>query len=67
MAEITLDQQIACVRREIGMRRSVFGRRVADGRTAKEKADHEITAMEAVLATLEHLQKTQPGAQGSML
>lgn len=50
---ITLDQQIACVRREIGMRERVYPKWVGAGRMKKETASHEISAMTAVLRTLE--------------
>ncbi len=49
---LTLDDQIACVKREIGMREFVYPRRVADGKMKQDKADHELAAMKAVLATL---------------
>jgi hypothetical protein len=49
---ITLGAQIACVEREIGMREHVYPRRVADGKMSQAKADDELAAMRAVLATL---------------
>jgi hypothetical protein len=52
---ISLDQQIASVRREIGMRERVYPGFVAKGRMKQEQADHEIAAMKAVLGTLEGL------------
>lgn len=48
----TLAEQIACVEAEIKMRRYVYPRRVADKKMSQAKADKEIAAMEAVLATL---------------
>lgn len=54
-AEVTLEDQILCVKREIGLRKGVYRRWVKDGRMTQEKADHEIAAMEAVLVTLERL------------
>ncbi len=57
--EITLDQQIAAVRREISMRQSVYSRWVASAKMTQTKADHEIRAMIAVLATLERLAQEQ--------
>jgi hypothetical protein len=48
----TLDDEIACVRREIGMRERVYSRRVADGKMKPEVADRELETMRAVLATL---------------
>jgi len=50
---ITLDKQIACVRREIRMREIVYPRWVAQKKMRQESAEHEIEAMKAVLATLE--------------
>jgi hypothetical protein len=52
---IDLDRQIACVRREVGMRKRVYQRWVGVGKITQEKADDELAAMEAVLATLERL------------
>ena len=52
MSTITLDEQIASVAREIGLRQRVYPRWVADKRMSQEKADHEIAAMQSVLATL---------------
>ena len=48
----TLAEQIACIERELGMRRIVYPRRIADKKMSQAKADKEIAAMEAVLATL---------------
>lgn len=65
-APATLDEQIECVRREIGMRRRVYPRWVEIGRITQAHADHQIAAMEAVLATLESLRPAQP-QQGALL
>ena len=54
---VPLKDQIACVEREIGMRRSVFSRRVEDGQMSASKAAEEIRRMEAVLATLQRLEE----------
>ena len=54
---VTLAEQIACVKRELGYRWSVYKRRVADGKMKQEKMDYEIRVMGAVLATLEDLQR----------
>lgn len=54
-APIPLTAQIACVEREIAMRERVYPRRVASGKLAQGKADQEIAAMRAVLATLKGL------------
>ena len=50
---IPLDVQIACVKREIEMRRRNYPRWVAAKSMTQKKADHEIEAMQAVLKTLE--------------
>lgn len=49
---ITLDQQIACVRRELALRKSAYPRWIQSRRMTQATADKEIAAMEAVLATL---------------
>lgn len=59
----SIEQQIACVEREVKMRHRVYPRWVADGRMTQQKADAEIAAMEAVLQTLQAMPRTQ----GSML
>jgi hypothetical protein len=52
---VTLDQQIAEVRREIQMRRSVYPSLVARGKlTERERARRE-QRLEAVLVTLQNL------------
>lgn len=50
---VSLPDQIKCVRREIGLRKRVYPRWVESGRLTQAKADAEIAAMKAVLATLE--------------
>jgi hypothetical protein len=55
---IPLDKQIACVAREIAMRKSWYPRQVEAGRMKQEACDHQIAAMEAVLETLKSLQPT---------
>lgn len=51
---VTLADQIACVKRELAMRRGVYPRWVATDRMKPEKAAAEIAAMEAVLITVEN-------------
>lgn len=48
----TLQEQIACVEREIAMRVRVYPHWVRGGRLKQDKADREIETMRAVLATL---------------
>jgi hypothetical protein len=45
--------------RELGYRRHVYERRVAEGKMSQKKADEEIQAMEAVLATLQGLEEKE--------
>lgn len=55
MADPTIDEQIACVKREIRMRESVYPRWVGNGKMSQRQADRELNAMRAVLATLERV------------
>lgn len=56
---ISLEDQITCVRREIGMRESVYPRWVAAGRMGEVKAQRQLDAMKAVLETLEGLRQSE--------
>lgn len=49
---ITLDDQIAAVRREIAMRERVYPRQIGNGRMSRKTADRELALMQAVLETL---------------
>jgi hypothetical protein len=53
---ITLDDEIAAVRREIAMRERVYPRQVSAGRLRQTAADRELALMRTVLATLLTLQ-----------
>lgn len=57
---VTLQDQIACVEREIGFRRRVYAHRVGKGTMTQQKADYEIEVMTAVLDTLQHLKEQAP-------
>lgn len=63
---IALEQQIAAVEREIGFRKRCYPRWVDGHKMTRAKADHEIAAMEAVLATLQACTSLAP-AQASLL
>jgi hypothetical protein len=52
---VTLADQVACVEREIAMRKRVYPRWVGDGMMKQGAADEEIRRMEAVLETLRRL------------
>lgn len=54
---IPLSAQIACVEREIALRRRVYPRWVEQGRMSQDKADAEIAAMTAVLSTIKDCEK----------
>jgi hypothetical protein len=56
-ATFSIADQIACVRREIGMRERVYPKWVAGGRMKQDAADRELAAMRAVLATLQSLKQ----------
>lgn len=60
MAEITLEMQIACAKREVALRKRVYPRFVAAKRLNEFKAEEEIAVMTAVVATLESLQRKRP-------
>lgn len=59
--EVTLDEQIQCVERELAMRRRVYPRWVNSPRPklTREAADREIARMEAVRLTLVRLRADQ--------
>lgn len=49
---VTLEQQIACLRRELALRERVYPKWVASGRMTPVGADRELDAMRAALQTL---------------
>jgi len=57
--QVPIGRQIECVARELKMRREVYGRRVAAQQMTQRKADDEIAAMEAVLATLQGIEESE--------
>jgi hypothetical protein len=52
---ISYADQVACVERELTMRRRVYPRWVGAGKVSQAKADAEIATMEAVAETLRGL------------
>ena len=52
MSNLPLEDQIACAERELALRRRVYPKWVDSGRMKPAKAEQEITAMEAIVATL---------------
>lgn len=55
MPKHTLDEQIAEVGREIGLRKNVYPGFVARGKLEQSEADDHIAKMESVYATLKFL------------
>jgi len=47
---VTRHEKAECIRRELGYRRRVYARRVAEGKMKQAAADKEIATMEAILA-----------------
>lgn len=60
---VPIAEQIACVARELALRRNVYPRQVEAKRLSQSKADHEIAAMQAVLETLVTIQRGQLEAE----
>jgi GH15 family glucan-1,4-alpha-glucosidase len=56
---VSLATQIESAKRELAMRRSAYPKWVQNGRLTQGKADHEIAAMQAIIATLEALQANE--------
>jgi hypothetical protein len=52
---ITLDDQIAAVKREVAMRERVYSRQVFNRKMTQKTADRELALMRAVLKTLMQL------------
>lgn len=50
--QVTLNDQIKCVQREIAMRKACYSKWVDGNRMKQDMADKELAAMEAVLDTL---------------
>jgi hypothetical protein len=53
--DVSLEEQVACVERELGYRQRVYARRVAEGKMHERVATVEIRRMQAVLATLKRV------------
>lgn len=50
---ITTSDKLACVKRELAMRKNVYPRFVEQNRMSAGKAAHELAAMEAIVADYE--------------
>lgn len=62
-----IEQQIACVERELRYRRQLYPRRVAEGKLEQWAADKQIALMVAVLETLLAVKKATDPQQGLAL
>lgn len=58
---VGLDEQIACVARELRIREKVYPNWVSAGRMKLDAAEREIATMAAVLATLEGMRSSALG------
>lgn len=67
MTEITIEQQIAAVRRELAMRQRNYPKWVEAGRMKQAEMDHQLAAMQAVHDTLMAVKETAENARAPML
>lgn len=52
---ITAEDKLKCVQRELMMRRRVYERRIADGEMSRDFANEQIEVMQAIVADYEKL------------
>jgi hypothetical protein len=57
--EVSFERQLACIERELAMRRRVYPRLVERGKMSQDKASEEILLIEAVIRTLRHLEQLE--------
>ena len=57
-AQPSIEEQIKCVLREIGMRERVYPRWIEQRKLLPKKAEREIALMRAVLETLRQVERT---------
>lgn len=57
----SIHEQIKCVSREIGLRKSVYPKLIEAGKMDPFEADREISAMQAVLHTLTEVRDKDQG------
>ncbi len=60
-SEVPLASQIACVRRELRLRKHTYAKLIRDGRMLEATAAKELHEMTAVLATLTALLEARQG------
>ena len=63
-AEVPIEAQIECVKRELRFRGNLYPKWVDRGRMSNDKASNELRAMGAVLQTLEKLRSTGNNVNG---
>jgi hypothetical protein len=56
-SDFSIDDLVACVRRELAQRRRVYGRLVIEGKMKGKDADREIALMQAIRENLENQQQ----------
>ena len=56
---LSLSQQIEEVQRELRFRRDVYPRQVSSGKLRKSEAEYHMARMEAVLTTLQWLERNE--------
>lgn len=54
---VSLDQQIACIEREVAMREKYYPKWVAEHHMLESRAEHELAGMRAVLVTLKSIKE----------
>jgi hypothetical protein len=59
VSAVPLADQLACVQRELRLRRRVYDRLVVQGKLKPETACREIRALEAVIDTLQRLEQQE--------
>ena len=57
--EVSLEEKIAALKREIELRERVYGRYVAEGKMKQSKAHREIEIMQAILADYQRTEGQQ--------
>ena len=55
MSVISLEQQLACAKRELALRQRVYPRFITQNRMTATQAAHELAAMTAIVTTINHL------------
>jgi hypothetical protein len=62
---VGIDEQIACVLRELSFREKVYPKWVAAGKVTKAAAEAQMIAMRSVLGTLKEVKREREAANGA--